>query len=113
MTADGPRFFLRGFLLGALAVALLLGPELLEVQHRHLSPQQHSNAKQIVQPADKNWRHLADLLGLVELLAVFARALHGPLSQWFTLGALGVRTLAAFGLAGWVNTELRQHLSAA
>ena len=77
--------FLRGMLVGGFAVACFLGPAWLEAQIGVV------DVKQVSETTAGSWRLVADLVGLVDLLSLFAHALLGPLGQWVTLFGLSLR----------------------
>ena len=94
--ADG---FIRGFSLGAVAVASLLGPDWLAAQLNNQLPSPHAH------PGERGG-HFADLVGVIDLLALFAGALLGPLGQWFTFGWLVVRLFLMLGVVAMLEMPL-------
>ena len=92
--------FIRGFAVGAFTIACILGPDWLAVQVQS----SHFNAWHA--GLDDSWRHVADLLGLVDFMGLFARALIGPLRQWFALGWLAVRLLLMLGVVALLGEPL-------
>ena len=92
--------FVRGFAVGAFTIACILGPDWLAVQVQS----SHFNAWHA--GLDDSWRHVADLLGLVDFMGLFARALIGPLRQWFALGWLAVRLLLMLGVVALLGEPL-------
>ena len=84
--ADGSFWiFARGVAVGAFCIGCFLGPDWLSVQ---LSKAKVTEVRMWKSTSiGEDWRHFADLIGLLDLLSLFARALLGPLRQWFALAS--------------------------